>query len=440
MRKLASRRIYRTTAEQHVEIFGQMKKTPPPVKQQHGEDFNHAQMRHCNINPEQVYVNVNVSAGLLSSESSGGLLIGGPVVHDDDDCMNKSSAPASLRLCGILSDHHSYQDLRVLRLGSRKQIALMRPVVPVSPEWRDISRRVKQEAAPSFLQRFQICQSINACSIDNNNNADILNCNEHEISSADKIFLLVSRAMNDKTCLVGKIYKSMMCEFYARMGRLRYREQKPRARRLDCHSILNELMQILRIQSYECCSSRLDMNMRSYSIAMALQSLVFGELYEHVFEEILMEWGDKDGDLRQKSVSLLHDGCYGEEESSESCSRSNGAIEALRQLPETVTPTGKVEHCIQFLERLCEFITMTTRGIKCRSFVASINIDPGFLFDAICRHILLAVGEGNLNLNAEVSFLTEFANDEYLLGKGGFAVVILQSALHYLDACSNITA
>jgi len=318
--------------------------------------------------------------------------------------------------------------LRVLRLGARKQIALMRPHIPMTPEWRAISRRVRQEEAPPFWQRFHLCQSINGC-YKKSNNADILSCDEFEMNSAEKVFLLVSRAMNDKTCLVGKVYRCMMCEFFARMGRVRYMESSPRARRLDCHSIICELARVI------YSSSKDTHDFSNDYISMALQSLVFGELYTHVFEEILMEWKEKDDDLRAKSFSLVRKIYYGEE-SSTSCSRASGAIEALRYLPETVTPVEKIEHCVQFLEYMCNFSTATRRRNASQTSVE--NIDPDSLFDAICRHILFAVAEGSLNLNAEISFLTEFASNECLLGKGGFAVVVLQSALHYLDACSNV--
>ena len=54
----------------------------------------------------------------------------------------------------------------------------------------------------------------------------------------------------------------------------------------------------------------------------------------------------------------------------------------------------------------------------------------------VCQHVLIARVD---RLNAEITFLEEFARDEQLLrGREGYSLVTLQAALHFLNMCENI--
>jgi hypothetical protein len=53
----------------------------------------------------------------------------------------------------------------------------------------------------------------------------------------------------------------------------------------------------------------------------------------------------------------------------------------------------------------------------------------------VCQHLIVAKVP---NLNAEISFLQEFAHDDQLLrGKEGYALVTLQASLHFMNVCPN---
>ena len=58
------------------------------------------------------------------------------------------------------------------------------------------------------------------------------------------------------------------------------------------------------------------------------------------------------------------------------------------------------------------------------------------LLKLVCQHLVLARVP---NLNAECIFLEEFARDQQLLqGKEGYALVIMQATLGFLNASQNL--
>jgi hypothetical protein len=60
-----------------------------------------------------------------------------------------------------------------------------------------------------------------------------------------------------------------------------------------------------------------------------------------------------------------------------------------------------------------------------------------FLLTLVCQHLALAHVP---KLNAECSFLEEFATDhqQLLQGKEGYALVTIQACVHFLNASQNL--
>jgi len=153
--------------------------------------------------------------------------------------------------------------------------------------------------------------------------------------------------------------------------------------------------------------------------------LVFGRLYDVVFEEIEAESAERDEELRHKirnfrSVSVDRaDGPL-----------SNNALEALRQLPESHSVSDKLFYCVQFLECLSNHFASTSAG------KSSAGPCADSLLKLSCQHILAA---DLPSMNAEVAFLEEFARDEELLrGREGYALVTLQASLHFLNLSKDL--
>eukprot|EP00579_Thalassiosira_antarctica_P021743 CAMPEP_0201971674 /NCGR_PEP_ID=MMETSP0904-20121228/38157_1 /ASSEMBLY_ACC=CAM_ASM_000553 /TAXON_ID=420261 /ORGANISM="Thalassiosira antarctica, Strain CCMP982" /LENGTH=190 /DNA_ID=CAMNT_0048521179 /DNA_START=286 /DNA_END=858 /DNA_ORIENTATION=- len=160
--------------------------------------------------------------------------------------------------------------------------------------------------------------------------------------------------------------------------------------------------------------------------ASAVEVLVFGDLYDDVFKEIIQQTEEKDESLVAKVKELqkkCDDGCTSLQGSDEVSSVSQSAIRALQSLPQAHSPTDKLLHCVEFLEYVSDHFSSSFQG-KC--------IDADTLLLMVCQHVVAAYIN---HLHAEVAFIEEFSRDEQLLsGKEGYALITLQASLHYLDS------
>jgi len=159
--------------------------------------------------------------------------------------------------------------------------------------------------------------------------------------------------------------------------------------------------------------------------ADAVELLVFGELYDDIFDEIVKQTKEQDLNLSDKAEDLnghiKRDNNGNESGAEQPSAISQSAIAALRALPQAHTPADKLHHCVVFLESISEHFSTLYIG-KC--------IDADTLLVMVCQHV---VTSDVSHLYAEVAFLDEFSRDEQLLsGKEGYALISLQASLHYL--------
>jgi len=152
--------------------------------------------------------------------------------------------------------------------------------------------------------------------------------------------------------------------------------------------------------------------------ANAVEGLVFGQLYDSVYEECVLETQELDVALWRKITALEreHAGTVAGSLISEP------AIAALKMLPEAHSAADKLYFCVKFLDGVSDHFTSNTSRAVCADS----------LLKMVCQHFVCAENIGGLN--AQIAFLEEFARDEQLLrGREGYALVTMQASLHFLN-------
>lgn len=312
--------------------------------------------------------------------------------------------------------------------------------------------------------------------------SDIVETDESEIPTADKVLLLVSRSLNNKEGLPGHVYKCLIQDYRDRseerdklaiddsIEKEAHSEtvaaEEPdveetavedaenndtdpmvedadsidsstnimRARRQDTHAVIKHVTAtLLEVRPGFAASPAI-----TEMSATAVEGLVFGELYDSVFEEIVEETRECDSVLMNKiqAFDKAHASNFEEGKVLEEGGYSNGlisqpAVDALRMLPEAHSTADKLRYCVEFLELISvHFTEMTSNSNGKRS---SLSADS--LLKMVCQHIIAAKVP---NINAEILFLEEFSRDDVLLrGKEGYALVTLQASLHFLNSTNN---
>jgi len=294
---------------------------------------------------------------------------------------------------------------------------------------------------------------------DSNNNAhgknkSGLNCNRDtdifeatELDTEEKVLLLVSRSLNDKTSLPGYMYRCLI-EEHTNRAKQRLTSLKDgnmsstspditpsstskdfiepnldnpitasgRETRQDAHAVILYVTNALLEVRPEIKASQRFVDTAKDSVEI----VVLGELYSSIFDEISNEVSLKDKWLLVKI----------EEYESRSNNKvnlfSDAAIEALRSISKCRSALHKLEIFVTFLEHLSDMYDSDGGG----------PMSADSLLTFVCRHIILAKVK---NLNAEVGFTEEFAKDEHLLrGKSGYALVTMQASLHILNEFTNL--
>ncbi|KAG7356956.1 MORN repeat-containing protein [Nitzschia inconspicua] len=369
---------------------------------------------------------------------------------------------------------------RVLALGEgtdRRVLLLIRPSIePPDKAWTEIYRSVRSThscgGGGSFVQRLLPNEAQAVKRERYEREIDIVEVAECELPTTDKVLLLVLRLLNNKDSLPGQVYRHMIDAFRNRAthegntgndsdlskadastsfdtSRARkdssviasadaWRRKKQnngewsKMRRQDTHAIIKYITASLleARPGFGCSSSMTEMT------ATAVESLVFGEVYELVMGEIMEETEVLDDSLIRKiqdfeiqqNVVLKNAGAVSFTSGFSEAMVSQRAVNALRSLPEAHSAVDKLRHCVRFLEEISDHCS-TSDG-------HALGADS--LLPLVCRHIVAAKVP---TLNAEVSFLEEFARDEQLLrGREGYAFVTLQAALHYLNSSNNFEA
>jgi len=326
-------------------------------------------------------------------------------------------------------------------------LVLVRPDIAVDPIWGEYAN----EARESWEQKHhESSQSKSSCgsfgfghifstsatkeelSMRYRKDSDIIKADASELPMREKVVLLVNRILNDKMSLPGYQYRYLILKHKRRTmfgdeGSTEDAEELSiRSCRQDAHGVIKHVTATLLEVRPGLASSP---TMTELS-ACAVEVLVFGELYDECFREIIQQTEEKDESLVAKVEQLQKKS--GEcttplQGSDEISSVSQSAIAALRSLPQAHTPTDKLLQCVEFLEYVSIHFSSLFQG-KC--------IDADTLLVMVCQHVVAA---NIIHLHAEVAFIEEFSRDEQLLnGKEGYALITLQASLHYLDSLDEL--
>ena len=339
---------------------------------------------------------------------------------------------------------HQHHEKRVLTIGEkecRQKVLLVRPNVWIDPEWDAITAHAKRSipsGGSSFLgllSNSPTKQANFAKQERSKRDADIVQTDEFEIPTEDKVLLLVSRSLNCKRTLPGHVYRSLIQEHRKRSERrcsedmitngvshsvqsgacdngmqVDLSAETSRAQREDTHAVIKHVTAtLLEVRPGFAHSQKI-----TEMSATAVESLVFGELYDSVICEIIREMKVADDALIAKIETFERDHSVSD--------ISDGAVKALHQIPEAHSVVDKLRFCVAFLERIADHFDGG-------------NLSADSLLKMVCQHICVAKVP---NLNAEIAFMEEFARDDQLLrGKEGYALVTLQASLHFLNASKD---
>jgi len=390
---------------------------------------------------------------------------------------------------------------RMLALGGGREgsraVMLVRPNVVVDPAWGNLTDDAKRShpkvlattkrtlSGGGFLANHQAKVADQAKIRRNEVDADIVNSDEYEIKTPDKVVLIVSRSLNDRLSLPGHVYNKLIHEYKRRAEERKMEEANTasnekvtetkaiindnaddddashneedesifcRPRRQDAHGVIKHVTAtLLEVRPGLGATSRL-----TELTASAVEGLVFGELYDSVFEEICEETACKDDALmtkvyqfesqhqarRKACMEVLSDSREGggdeDDDDFVDCVEfpiadeniSVGALEALLSMSDAKSSVDKLENCVKFLEAISVHFDQAAGGGKA--------VSADYLLKMVCEHIIVAKVP---RLNAELAFLEEFARDEQLLrGKEGYSLVTLQASLHFLNASKDFDA
>ena len=348
------------------------------------------------------------------------------------------------------------EENRILTIGEHgvtRKVMLVRPSIHIDPAWHEIWAEAQRTSPSSKAPIFSLFSTADSIKQDRyEKTSDI--CEEEDIPTEEKVLLLVSRVLSDKGSFPGHVYRRLMKAFRDRchqrdelrntlsqdekdfphlfddtaeesvsMGDEVTVSLSPRARREDAHGVIKYITAtLLEVRPGLASTAQI-----TEMTASVVEALVFGEAYDLVYEEILMEATDKDKQL----IERIDDFEFARVERTGMplCTEqvvSQEAIDALRRIPENHTAVDKLRHCVAFLEKISEhFATVSS----------STAIGADSLLKMVCQHLVAAKLPG---INAEVAFLEEFARDQQLLrGKEGYALVTLQASLHFLNMSND---
>ena len=347
-------------------------------------------------------------------------------------------------------DHIDETKQRIITMSDpyRRTVLLVRPNVVIDPIWDQICLEAVKNAPKSAYKRQQRRQNSQS------RDADIISTNEDELDTNDKILLLVSRILNDGTSLPGYVFRYLV-ESYKERCRNRtilcatnqsIVASNPRVRRDDAHAIIKHVTATVLNQQPECGSSARCTELT----ASAVESIVFGQIYDSVLEEIINETLEYDGELWRRITLLLKDHpellvvqCQ-KPESKDQCLLVDNttchmplacllAMDTLKMVHEARSVSDKLHFCVKFIDTLSSHYTkVNTANAREDNTTGNNLLCADTLIQMVCQHIILVENYGNLY--AQIRFLEDFASDEQLVhGYDGYALVTIQAALHVLQ-------
>ncbi len=381
---------------------------------------------------------------------------------------------------GMAAGQHIQEEheTRVLALGEgtkQRALLMVRPTIQApEPIWDQLYQQAKRSHSDKnggIVNMLIPKESRTAKRERYEREVDIVDTGEDELAIADKVLLLVSRILSNKESLPGHVYRKLIEAFRSRCDELNLedlslheaKKQKvddgtvdnsssPRdsgsdidasedekdverssetyQRRRDAHAVIKYVTTSLLLTRPGFGHSP----SITEKTATAVESLVFGEIYDLVMDEIEMEHHAKDDLLLDKiadferkqnqkanSTNDFDDPSF----SYKSCI-SEAALEALHCMPQAHSAVDKLRYGVVFLEQISEHFS--------KSEVKS-AMGADSLLKMVCQHVLVAKVMG---INSQIAFLEEFARDEQLLrGKEGYALVTLQASLHFLNASED---
>jgi Vacuolar sorting protein 9 (VPS9) domain len=362
---------------------------------------------------------------------------------------------------GIAAGAHTGQQLqdkleetRVLALGvgTQRKLLLVRPnIQEPEPIWADFYKEARQSfpgSGPGIVKRFLPSEADTVKRERYERELDIVQTEEEEIPTSDKVLLLVSRTLNNKDSLPGHVYRCLVEKLRQRASDVRPNTINveetntgegekttvsdivvscSKTRRKDTHAVIKYVTATL-IEVRPGFASTPSLTELT---ATAVESLVFGEVYSYVMEEIEVEYEERDGELLRK-IADYERSQHEQDEVAEKDYKdadvvvetkiSEKALESLRYLPEAHSAVDKLRCCVSFLERISDFFSESQ---------AQKSMGADSLLKMVCQHIVVAK---LFAINAQVAFLEEFARDEHLLrGMEGYALVTLAASLHFLN-------
>jgi hypothetical protein len=369
---------------------------------------------------------------------------------------------------GVAAGRHAGQQLqdkieenRILALGdgTKQRVLLVRPNVIVDPEWADIYAQTRKSHRSDLS--FNIFQSgTKAAKRERyDREFDIVKTDEEELATEDKVLLLVSRQLNNRDSLPGHVYRELLKivkersdsrgplhaifeESNAVVQQSNTREddsqidqsddilQLRRARRQDAHAVIKYVTAtLLEVRPGFSVSPVI-----TELTATAVESLVFGEVYDVIIKEIEADFETQDEALLEKIADFERQ--QGAEDEKNRCKSdgSESALSALHHLPEAHSVADKLRYCTVFLERISDFFSESSDN----GTASAKSMGADSLLKMVCQHLLLAKVP---TINAQVAFIEEFARDEQLLhGKEGYSLVTLQASLHFLNRSEDLMA
>jgi hypothetical protein len=330
------------------------------------------------------------------------------------------------------------KESRVLSLGdgtNRQLLLLVRPSIqPPDASWELIfqeARRTYSGGRNSFVQSLFTHARHVATRDRYGREVDIVEVAESELPTSDKVLLLVSRILNNKNSLAGHVYRYLVEAFRIRATQDCYSKlssydehatmearrhiisgdgssmiapvTRPQAAdpipvssstrtRQDTHAIIKYITAaLLETRPGLGCSDAM-----TEMTATAVESFVFGEVYDMVIAEIIAENATLDDRLLTKirnfELRMEVEEIVDITNLPNRFVCSNMAVEALRCLPEAHTAVDKLRSCVYFLEEISESCSRT----------GSQTFGADSLLPMVCQHIVAAKVP---TINAEVSFL-----------------------------------
>ena len=337
---------------------------------------------------------------------------------------------------------------RVLALGEegKRRVLLIRPTIKIDTIWSEIYAKERQSFKSGLPFNLLLNEATVAKRERYEREVDIVKTAEEEIPTEDKVFLLVSRILNNKESLPGHVYRCLLQRLIQRsedrgpvqaiFHRVRKVDETSGdveeevldlscARRQDAHAVIKYVTAtLLEVRPGFGVSPNI-----TELTASAVEALVFGEIYGLIIEEIEADYEEQDNALLEKIAEFerIQAKSDGDDNDYKTCV-SEPALSALHQLPQSHSAVDKLRCCVNFLERISDFYSTCAVDNK-----YSMGADS--LLKMVCQHILVAKVFG---INAQIAFLEEFARDEQLLrGKEGYTLVTLQASLHFLNASNN---